>query len=159
MTYSRNFGFRSFENIVRNGRHRVKAAETLKNGAGVKLDANGEIVAAVSADAPSVGTSGLALYEQIDYAGVDAVATSPEDLDDVPAGNFAQMVSGNGVKVWLKASMFEAGYDFGATAVGDPIGIGATGLYDDAGANPTWLIVEQFDATVGAEIAECRIAF
>ena len=65
MTYSRNFGFRSFENIVRNGRHRTESATTLKNGNGVRLDASGEIVPAVSATAPVVGLAGIALYETV----------------------------------------------------------------------------------------------
>ena len=65
MSYGRNFGFRSFENIVRDGRLRVPSTGTaLKIGEPVMLDtANpGKVAAATEALTPSQN-AGIVVFE------------------------------------------------------------------------------------------------
>src|ERR1035437_3437348 len=104
MSYTRNFGFRDFSNIVRDGRNTTPTGgNALVLGTGVQVDASnpGVLVAVASAGAPTV-LSGILVYEHIQFQGVDPFLTSPQDypFTVAPLGRFAQMVHGLGVKVW-----------------------------------------------------------
>jgi hypothetical protein len=163
MSYSRNFGFRSFENIVRNARFRVPATGTpIKIGAPVSIDGSnpGRLVAATEALAPGTG-KGVVLYEHILKTGVDTSVAVPEDFDFVPLDAYAQVVSGPGVKVWFKSGLLNAGVD-----IADDIDPGVGLVPDGAGKyrvtdlledEVSWFIVEQSNASTG--VVEARITF
>lgn len=107
MSYTRNFGMRSFENIVRAARFRAPASGTpIKIGAPVVIDdANpGRVKEAAEADAPGAN-AGLAVYEHIQFKG-DALSTVYDaPYDSVPLGQYVQIVRGPGVKVWFKNTL------------------------------------------------------
>jgi hypothetical protein len=164
MAYSRNFGFRSFENIVRRGRLRTPVGSALKIGAPVTLDAAnpGRLKAAV-AGAAAVG-AGVVVFEHIQVKGVDAALAGTADFDTVPANAYAQVVSGPGVKVWVRNTAEKTLYDGRVIPVGSllassvnlgSLAIGAQLTPDGAGkfkvANGTtdgnWFTVESVNVS------------
>jgi hypothetical protein len=124
MSYSRYFGMRSFENVVRNARFRTpKTGTPFKIGAPVMLNnvnpgqaGYGEMKAATNAAAPGANC-GLVIFEHIQNKS-DKLTTefdSPHDL--VPLGQYAQVMRGPGVKVWFKNQADKTLYD-GRTQTG-----------------------------------------
>lgn len=171
MGLSRNFGFRSFQNIVREGRLKTASGSSHKIGAPVLIDpANPGQMKAATAGAASTG-GGVVLYEfitQVDGSlrGVDPLLASTVDFDTVPAAQYAQVVHGNGVKIWLKNTASKTLYDgrvipaggllAGSVVLGS-LAIGAQLTPDGAGkfkvANGTtdgnWLTVVSVNTTTG----------
>jgi hypothetical protein len=145
MSYSRNFGFRSFENIVRNGRFRAPATGT-----------------------PILG--GIALFEHIQKKGVDLDLVGTADFASVPLGQYTQIVHGPGTKVWFKNTAAKTLYDgrvipaaalvpASGIAVGDGLTPDGAGKFKKAtvGTDPVWLVIEQINATTG--LVEARLTF
>lgn len=175
MGYSRNFGFRSFENIVRMARHRTPdSGDQWVIGYGVSVDpANpGRLRLATDGEAPNPGC-GILLYEHIQYLGDDPYLVNPADKDTVPLNQYAQVVRGNGVKVWFKNTTDRALYDgrnlggralvaglsdaTPTVAVGDYLTPAGDGTWREGTAANGWLYVEQLDAE--ADLVECRLTF
>lgn len=174
MAYSRNFGMRSFENVVRDGRFRVpKSGTPLLIGAPVAVDdANpGFLRLATAAEAPSPLT-GAVVFEHIQFKGVDTNLVTNHDapFNVVPLGQYAQMMHGVGTKVWLRntedAPMYDGTVRSGVDVisgtfptVGDtlvPAGDG-TWRVGVAGTETGWLFVEQANPTSG--LVEARFNF
>lgn len=174
MAYSRYFGMRSFENVVRDGRFRVPATGTpFKIGAPVMIDAaNAGYMKAATASAPANATSGLAIYEHIQNKS-DALTTVYDGpYDAVPLGQYAQIMHGPGTKVWFKDVANKVLYD-GRTQVGGSLLAAAVSTYaiadgltpDGAGkfkkgngtTDTVWFIVEQVNPTTG--LLEARLNF
>lgn len=172
MGYTRNFGIRSFENIVREGRARTAAGSAHVIGAPVKLDsANpGQLVAAAAGEAPAQG-KGVVVYEHLLPT---EIKQTYSDLNTVPGGVYAQIVHGPGVKIWLRDTAAKTMYDGSTLPAGDllaasvnlgTLAIGAALTPDGAGkykvANGTtdgeWLIVESVNASTG--VVEARFTF
>lgn len=175
MGYSRNFGFRSTVNIVRNARFKTPAS-------GSGADATGYLLGtAVVADPAAAGfvkrptagavpnaNSGIVLYEHIQFQGVDPLLTTPLDVpfNSAPLGRYVQVVHGIGTKVWFKNTAASALYDgrsipagtlvtgsLGSLAVGDGLTItGTNGQWvksSDATGADNWLTVTAVNATTG----------
>lgn len=175
MTYTRNFGFRSFENIVRSARFRAPAAGTLTIGEPVILDtANAGRMKAATAGVANGSSSGVVLYERIQSTGVDPLLVGAGDFSTVPIGQYAQIVHGLGVKIWLKQTAAKTLYDGRVQAAYNPfaasvdlsaLAIGAQLTPDGAGkwkvSNGTtdgdWLTVESVNATT--KTVEARFNF
>lgn len=174
MSYTRNFGMRSFENIVRDGRFRVpRTGSALKIGSPVALDANnaGYLVAVVAPQAPGPNT-GVLVFEHILRSSLAGQLASPVDppYDVVPLGSYAQMIHGVGAKIWLRNTADKPLYD-GRTQVGyapvaatlsalkpgDGLAPAANGTWDAAGTDVPWLIVEQINPATG--LVEARFTF
>lgn len=181
MSYSRYFGMRSFENIVRVGRFRVPSTGTpFKIGAPVEIDdaTAGRLKAATEAVAPGA-KCGLVVYEHIQNKS-DALTTSYDPpYDQVPLGQYAQMIHGVGAKVWFKivadktlydgrtqtgGSLLVAGLDLTTVSPGDglvPDGAGRLRLTDDTATADVggvrWLTVEQVNPTTS--LVEARFEF
>lgn len=179
MSYGRNFGMRSFENVVRDGRFRVPATGTaLRIGEAVMLDAAnpGKLIRATEAVAPSANC-GIVVFEHIQNKS-DALTTaydSPYDL--VPLGVYAQMIHGPGAKVWFRNTDAKTLYDgrvreafdfvvddVATLAPGDglvPDGAGKWRATDGTGTpdvgGTAWLVVEQANPTTG--LVEARFTF
>lgn len=167
MSYGRNFGMRSFENLVRVGRH--KNAAVLPMGAAVVVDATtGDLVAAAAGAAPTA-LSGLVAYEHISNISDALTLYDDAPYDQVPAGQYAQMLQGKGAKVWFANTASKTLYD-GRTraavtrvdttglAVGDGLMPAANGNWTKAtSAAVTWLVVEQINTTTGR--VEARFTF
>lgn len=171
MSYSRNFGFRSFENIVRNGRFRTpKTGNAILIGAPVIIDtATPGYLKAATAGA-ALGLGGIALYEHIQAKGVDSSLASADDFNTVPLGQYAQVVHGPGTKVWFKNTADKTLYDgrvitgvslipASGLAVGDGLTPDGSGKFKKAtvGTDPVWLVIEQINATTG--VVEARFTF
>lgn len=182
MPYTRNFGMRSFENVVRAGRFRApKAALTVSNGTdelgriligtAVVIDGDnpGFVKRPTAAQAPSP-LCGLAVYEHIQVRGVDPALSTPQDFEHVPAGQYVQIMRGPGVKVWFKNTEDRGLYDgrnvqgrtlvagLGATptvAVGDFLTVTANGTFEEGTPANGWFVVEQ----VAGDLVECRFTF
>lgn len=181
MAYSRNFGMRSFENVVRDGRFRVpKTGTPLKIGAPVMLDsaAAGFVKAATEAVAPGPNT-GIVIYEHIQNKS-DALTTEYDPPhDSVPLGQYAQMMHGQGAKVWFKNTADKTLYDGRVQVAGGllddsvdvtalDIGTGlvpaGNGKYRTTDGTATadvggvaWLVVEQVNPSTGR--VEARLTF
>lgn len=172
MSYSRNFGMRSFENVVRDGRFRApKSGTPFLIGSPVALDtANpGFLRLATAAEAPSPLT-GVAVFEHIQYKGVDTFLTTNVDapFNRVPLGQYTQMMHGVGVKVWLKNTTASPLYDgrtqegvtvyAGPVAVGDSLVPAGDGTWRvGTGTETGWLFVEQSNPDSG--LVEARFNF
>jgi hypothetical protein len=183
MSYTRNFGFRDFTGIIRDGRNKVPAsgltgvdASGFLIGTAVVVDsANpGQLKRPTSGDAPTA-LSGIVVYEHIQFQGVDPFLTTQYDapFQVAPLGRFAQMVHGPGVKVWLKNTADKPLYDgrvqtgqsmvtgiaiaTPTIAVGDYIGPGSNGLWIECDAAHGWLQVEYANNTTG--LVEARFTF
>lgn len=174
MSYTRNFGMRSFENIVRNARFRApKTGTPFVIGAPVVLDpANpGFLKAAAAADAPGAG--GIILFEHIQMKGVDTAVTTTSDapFNQVPLGQYAQIIHGGGAKVWFKNTTDKPKYDGVVTPggsliagdvddllIGDGLVPDGAGKFRKAAADEAaWLIVEQVN--VSTSLVEARFTF
>lgn len=176
MSYTRNFGMRSFENAVRDGRFKTPATGSpIVIGAPVMIDtANpGFLTLATDSVNPTPGC-GILVYEHIQFQGVDTFLTSPQDppFNVAPLGRYAQMLHGAGVKVWFKNTADKPLYDgrvqagatlvagLGATptlAVGDWLTPAGDGTWKEGTATNGWLYVEQVSAAAG--LVEARFRF
>lgn len=175
MSYSRNFGFRDFTNIVRDGRNKTPATgDPLVLGTAVVVDpANPGQVKVPAADASPSALSGILVYEHIQYKGVDASLTEAVDMDTAPKGAYVQVVHGPGVKVWFKNTTTKTLADgreiagrtmvagAGATptlAVGDMLTPATDGTWKET-ADPAdaWMVVESIDIDRG--LVEARLTF
>jgi hypothetical protein len=175
MTATRNFGFRSTENIVRESR--LKTADTHRLGAPVVADAAnaGQLKAAIQTTAASP-LAGILWYEAIQYKGVDGALSVPADLDTVGSGQYAQVVRGPGVKVWFHNTSAKTLADgrvvsavtvvkgVGSLAIGDTLCPNeaadvANGLWREAvpGTDPEWLTVTSVNTSTG--YVEARFNF
>lgn len=169
MSYTRNFGFRSFENIVRDGRNKVPATGSpYLIGTAVQVGAGNVLVRPTAASAPTA-LSGIVVFEHIQYQGVDPFLISPQDFPFtvVPLGRFAQMVHGVGVKVYFKNTADKPLYDgrtqpgatlvAGTPAVGDYLTPAANGTWAVGDATNGWLQVEHTVPSTG--LYEARLTF
>lgn len=181
MPYTRNFGMRGFENVVRTARFRVpKTADA--TGAGqegglfligtaVQIDpADPGFLKRPDANQEPDPSCGIVVYEHIQRMGSDPYTTTAQDFEVVPAGQYAQVMRGPGVKVWFKNTDEAVSYDgktrsgrdlvagLGATptvAVGDFLTVAADGTYVEGTAANGWFLVEQ----VSGDLVECRFTF
>lgn len=174
MAYSRNFGFRSTVNIVRNARFKTPASGSGADATGYLLgtavvadpSAAGVLKRPTAGDLPNAN-SGIVLYEHIQFQGVDPLLTTPLDVpfNSAPLGRYVQVVHGIGVKVWFKNTAASALYDgrsipagtlvggsLGSLSVGDGLKVAANGTWvksvDATGAD-NWLTVTSVNATTG----------
>lgn len=174
MGYSRNFGMRGFENIVRDGRFRAPRTGTpFKIGSPVVVDpANPGFMAQAGAGAARSALCGVVVFEHIQYKGVDTALTTAYDapFNDVPLGVYAQIVHGPGAKVWFKNTVEKTLYDGRVQPavtlldttdleVGDYLVPAANGTFVAAADTATdgWLQVEQYNPTTG--LCEARFTF
>lgn len=187
MGYSRYFGMRSFENIVRDGRFRVpKTGTPFKIGAPVVLDgATPGFLKAAGDGAPAGPAAGVVVFEHIQLKGVDTSLVGPHDapFDQVPLGQYAQMVHGAGTKVWFKnvgdKTLYDGRVQTGGTLLAASVDLATltpgTGLVPDGAgkfrvaaaadlsatppvlAETPWLVVEQVNPTTG--LVEARLTF
>lgn len=186
MSYTRNFGMRSFENVVRDGRSRVpKTGTPFKIGAPVQLNpaapgaaGYGELRAAPEATAPGQNC-GLVIFEHIQNK-ADALTTQYDaPHDSVPLGQYAQMMHGAGTKVWFQNTLDKALYDGRNQPAGGLLVDGinyatltpGTGLVPDGAGKfrltdgtatvdvggVAWLIVEQVNPSTGR--VDARLTF
>lgn len=176
MSYSRNFGMRSFENVVRKARFKTPATgQPFKIGTAVVVDPDneGRMKAVTTATAPTA-LSGLVVFEHIQFQGVDTTLVTNHDtpFDLVPQNRHAQIMSGKGAKVWFKNTADAVLYDGrvrsgstmvaglgGATPsleVGDYLTPSADGWAAGTATNG-WLQVEQVNHAAG--LVECRVTF
>lgn len=175
MSYSRQFGMRSFENVVRDARFRVPATGTpFKIGAPVMLDpANPGRLKAATADVAPNANCGIVVYEHIQHnANVSEALTTVHDApySTVPLGQYAQMMHGQGAKVWFRTTedktLYSGTVQEGDTllaaavstfAVGDGLAPDGAGLYHEVALAAAWLVVEQVNVTTGR--VEARLTF
>ena len=178
MGYSRYFGMRSFENVVRDGRFRVpKTGTPFVIGAPVMLDsANPGFLKAATAGAAANGAAGIAIFEHIQLKGVDTSLIGSHDapFDQIPLGQYTQMMHGPGAKVWFKnvadKTLYDGRTQTGGTLLAASVNVatltaGSVLTPDGAGkykvGNGTtdggWLIVEQVNPATG--LVEARFNF
>lgn len=176
MSYTRNFGMRTFENVVRVGRLKTPSTGNAINiGASVTADpANPGLLKLAVADSRPGPLSGAAVYEHIQYQGVDPALTTNVDapFNVVPLGRYCQVVHGPGAKVWMKNTGAKTLYDgrvqaaltlvnLTGVAVGDYLTPDGSGGWKEADltTNPHsgWLQVESVNATAGT--VEARFVF
>lgn len=181
MSYTRNFGFRDFSNIVRDGRNMVPAAGLTGSdvsgfliGTAVTVDpANPGQLKRPGAAAVPTALSGIVLYEHIQFQGVDPFLATQYDapFTVAPLGRFAQMIHGLGVKVWFKNTVDVPLYDgriqtgktmistaLNSLNVGDGLATAADGTWVKAAdAAHSWLTVESVNPTTG--LVEARFTF
>jgi hypothetical protein len=180
---------RSFENVVRDGRFRApKTGTPFIIGAPVQLNnvnpgaaGYGEFKAATAAKAPGPDC-GLVVFEHIQNKS-DALTTQYDSpYNQVPLGQYAQIMHGAGTKVWFRNTVDKTLYDGRVQAAGGLLVDGldlttlkpGTGLVPDgngkfrlaadadgAGAGtalePAWLVVEQCNPSTGR--VEARLTF
>lgn len=173
MSYGRNFGMRSFENIVRVGRFRAPAGGTpFRIGAPITIDEANAGLVKEAADAQGLSGSGLAVFEHIQNKS-DALTTAHDDpYDKVPLGQYVQIVSGKGAKVWFRNTAAKTLYDgrvraavtmistsLASVAPGDRLTPNGTGGFKKANgtSEAEWFVVEQVNATSG--LVEARFLF
>jgi len=184
MSYTRNFGIRSFENIVRNGRFRAPATGTpLVIGSPVVINAASPGFLKQAADGQAPANGGVVVFEHIQSFSGPLVEHMDAPFTDVPLGQYAQIVHGAGVKVWIKKTSdktlydgrtqtgydpFDATVNLGSLAIGAQLVPAASGKWrvadagDMNGTPPVlpeagWLTVEQINATAG--LVEARFNF
>ena len=173
MSYSRNFGMRSFENIVRNGRFRApKTGDRQLIGAPAVIDAAVPGFLKGAPDAAGTANGGVLLFEHISTHGVDPAITTTSDapFNSVPLGQYAQLVHGAGAKVWFKNTTTKTLYDgraqegveiivaLSGLVVGDGLVPNGAGKYRKAVTDEAaWFIVEQINAPAG--LVEARFTF
>lgn len=181
MAYSRYFGMRSFENVVRDGRFRVPSTGTpFKIGAPVMLDPDnaGRLKAATEAVDPGQNC-GLVVFEHIQNK-ADALTTQYDSPhDEVPLGQYAQMMHGAGTKVWFKnhaaktmydgrtqaaGTLLHSSVDLSTLKPGDGLVPDGGGLFRKTDGSATadvggkaWLVVEQVNPTTGR--VDARLTF
>lgn len=173
MSYGRNFGMRSFENVVRDARFRAPATGTpFKIGSPITIDpANPGQVKAAAADSPANASSGIAVFEHIQFKSDVIVSHDSAPYDEVPLGQYVQIMHGPGTKVWFKntpaVTLYDGRVRAAATMVdgdlttlkpGDGLVPNGTGGYAKAGAGvAAWLTIEQVNPTTG--LVEARFNF
>ena len=151
---TRNFGFRRFTNIVREGRFRSPDAPTsLRLGTLVEIDPSAptKVREALANSTGAVGADvknnlvGILWYE-FDSQTMEGRAAGSLNVDEnhAPPGRLVQVVHGPGVKVWFRntlADTTEPGLNYSATRVAVTLvtGLGAAGVdvgdwlgFDDA---------------------------
>jgi len=171
MGYTRNFGIRSFENLVRNGRFRTAAGSSHVIGAPVMIDSAtpGFMKAADAGAAVNLGC-GIVVYEHLLLT---EIKQTYSDLNTVPGGAYAQIVHGPGAKVWFRDTPSKVMYDGTTQAAGDLLASSivladldpgmlltpdGSGKYKVAGSNDgKWLTVEQVNVSTG--VVEARFNF
>jgi hypothetical protein len=181
MSYGRNFGMRSFENVVRDGRFRVPSTGTpFKIGAPVMLDPDnpGRLKAATEAVAPSQAC-GLVVFEHIQNKSDALVTNHDAPYNQVPLGQYAQMMHGAGAKVWFMNTEDKALYDgrvqegggllddsvdVADLSPGDGLVPAGNGKFRTTDGSDTadiggaaWLVVEQANPSTGR--VEARLTF
>jgi hypothetical protein len=175
MSYTRNFGFRDFTNIVRNGRFRTPASGALQIGSPVILDSTtaGRMKAATAGVAANAA-AGIVVFEHIQVKGVDPALYGDGDFATAPVNVYAQIVRGPGVKVWLRKTAaktlydgrviaaynpFNAAVDLDTLAVGDQLTPDGSGLWKAANGTTdgAWLTVESVNASTG--VVDARVNF
>lgn len=127
---TRNFGFRRFTNLVREGRFRAPAASDLTLGSAVEIDATDTALVRQATVATGIGGTGIAgqligvlWYEHDSQTFNDprfgaAAGQSPVDLDWAPRGRMVQVLHGPGAKVWFRntaANTTEPGLTFASS--------------------------------------------
>ncbi len=172
MGYSRNFGMRSFENVVRNGRFRTPPTGTpFKIGAPVVIDPDKPGLMKAAGAAAKTAGAGIVVFEHIQMQGIDASLSTTADLDFVPTGRYAQIMHGAGTKVWFKNTDDKVLYDgrtrdggslltgdISALKPGDGLVPDGAGKYKKAAAgDDAWLTVEQVNPSAG--LVEARLTF
>jgi len=119
MSYGRNFGMRSFENVVRDGRFRAPATEPgsgpIPLGAGVTMRGQtgadlGYLRLATAAEAPGQDC-GVAVFEHIQNKSDELTLSYDSPYDRVPLGQYTQMMHGPGAKVWFANTAAKTLYD------------------------------------------------
>lgn len=176
MSYSRYFGMRSFENVVRSGRFRAPASGTpIKIGAPVVLDPasanNAFFKPAAAGDGPGAN-AGLAIFEHIQNKS-DALTTNLDaPYDEVPLAQYAQMMRGPGVKVWFKnlpaktmydgrvrpaGGLLAASVNVATLDIGAFLGPDGNGKYAVVAEADAWLVVENVNPNTG--VVEARLTF
>ena len=185
MSYSRYFGMRSFENVVRNGRFRVPAAGAgggtpFRIGEPVMIDPDnpGFMKRAGAAQAPGANC-GLVVFEHIQNKSDALTTVYDSPYDKVPNGQYAQIMRGPGTKVWFKRHAAKTLYDGRTQEAGSLLAAGVdlatlkpgTGLVPDANGNfvvasagdettpadEAWLVVEQVNPDTA--VVEARFTF
>lgn len=182
MGYSRYFGMRSFENVVRDGRFRVpKTGTPFKIGAPVQIDpANpGRMKAVAEAVSPNAGM-GVVIFEHIQNKSDALTTTFDSPYDQVPLDQYAQIMHGVGTKVWFRNVANKTLYDGRTQQNGTlldssladlssltpgtglvPAGGGLFRATDDSATadvgGKRWLTVEQVNPTTG--LIEARFEF
>ena len=179
-TGTRNFGMRRFTNLVREGRLRSPAGSSLQLGSLVEQNPGtpAEIREADGTTGAAIGGSGSVLnsnvgilwyehdaqtYNDPQHGG--AAGQLPQDLDTAPGGRMVQVLSGKGVKIWLRNTALdttEPGLNFPAsraavtiwdvagTTVGETLGWNAaTNTYDvTTTAAEAFMVVTSIDSTL-----------
>lgn len=128
---TRNFGFRRFVNLVREGTYRSPASgDALILGTAVEIDASDTARIRQSTVATGIGGSGVAgqfigvlWYEHDSQTFNDprfggAAGQSPVDLDYAPNERMVQVLYGAGAKVWFRnteANTTEGGLNYPST--------------------------------------------
>lgn len=175
MSYHRSFGMRSFENIVRDGRFRTPSGTAYVIGAPVTADPDvpGFLKPAAAGAAPGP-TSGVAVFEHIQYQGIDTALNTSSDMPTIPGGRYAQMVHGQGAKVWFRntpdktlydgrtqdnPALLAASVDVTTLKAGDGLTPDGAGKYKKANGTTdgVWLTVEQANAST--LVVEARFNF
>lgn len=172
MSYGRNFGMRSFENVIRVGRFKAPATGTpFFIGAPIVIDeANPGVVRAAAADDATAG-AGVAVYEHIQVKTDTLISTSDAPYNQVPLAQYVQIVHGPGTKVWFKNTPAVTLYDgrvrpavtmvagdITDLAPGDGLSPNGDGQFVATAADGTaWLTVEQVNPTTG--LVEARFNF
>lgn len=185
MPYGRNFGMRSFENIVRDARFRVPATGTaLVIGSSVMIDtANAGYLKVADEGADPGPNCGIAIFEHIQNKSDALTLYDDSPYDSVPLGVYAQMMHGPGAKVWFKNTDAKTLYDGRVRAafnfVVDTNGAEQTLAATDAGkglvpdgagkwrftdgsatagvGGVAWMVIEQVNPTTG--LVEARLTF
>lgn len=173
MGYSRNFGMRSFENIVRNGRFRTPVGSAFEIGSPVQIDpAKPGFMKQAAAGAARGPQSGLVLFEHIQAPGLDPALSTASDLHTVPGGRYAQIVHGAGAKVWFKntgsrvlydgrslagGALLADSVDVTALKPGDGLVPAANGQLATGTGADVWLVIEQANPSTG--LVEARFTF
>jgi hypothetical protein len=109
MSYGRNFQFRSTPvGAQRAGRYFLDSETAIPIGAPVELSGTSDDVGRLGVQLatgvtarPDAGTAGIAVFEHIQYIGVDPGLTTYSDMDTVPPGAALQVVNGTSVKIAL----------------------------------------------------------
>ena len=179
-TGTRNFGMRRFTNLVREGRLRSPAGSSLQLGSLVEQNPGtpAEIREADGTTGAAIGGSGSVLNSNVGILWYEhdaqtyntpafggAAGQLPQDLDTAPGGRMVQVLSGKGVKIWLRNTALdttEPGLNFPAeraavtiwdvagTTVGETLGWNAsTNTYDvTTDASEAFMVVTSIDAAL-----------
>ncbi len=115
------------------------------------------------------------MFEHIQNKSDALVTSSDAPYNQVPLGQYVQMVHGQGAKVWLKNTVDKTLYDgrvqagvllldngagaamsLGSLAIGDGLAPAGNGRWKESATDP-WLIVEQVNTSNG--VVEARLTF